>query len=305
MKKKPHGGARKGSGRPPGKVKEPTVVMRIPISLVEVVKKLIKTMKALIPFLLISLFFLGSCTETILEEVIKMDTVYIDKPRTVAPTLVTIRDTVTQVITDTVTVEVLIRDTVINNIVTVDTVIHVVTKDSIIYKEVEKLVYVYDTLTQVVNHYDTITEYVTDTVTINTVVYDRSIVSRDTVYLISGMIRPTTSIPEELIPLLLEYGEISEQYGKAAPGAEMIIQYMPQSEMPGELWHSFSFDFSNQWVIYLDVNVPLEQQKASIFRELMHLHHSKQYSNDPDKMMSPLFPPDRTITKQHLDELFR
>jgi hypothetical protein len=37
----------------------------------------------------------------------------------------------------------------------------------------------------------------------------------------------------------------------------------------------------------------------------MHLHHSKQYSNDPDKMMSPLFPTSRTITKQHLDELFK
>jgi hypothetical protein len=262
-------------------------------------------MKLIIPFLLISLFFLGSCTETILEEVIKLDTVYIDKPRTLAPTLVTVRDTVTQIITDTVTVEVLIRDTVINNITTVDTVIHVVTKDSIIYKEVEKLVYVYDTIVQTINKLDTIFVYVTDTVEVQTIVYDRSVIYSDTLYLIAGMIRPTTSIPEELIPLLLEYGEISESYGKASPGAEMIIQYMPQSEMPGESWHSFSFDFSNQWVIYLDVNVPLEQQKASVFRELMHLHHSKQYSNDPDKLMSPLFPPDRTITQSHLNDLFK
>jgi hypothetical protein len=302
MKKK-HGGKREGSGRPPGKVKEPTVVMRIPISLVEAVKKLIKTMKTLIPFLLISLFFLGC--ETVEVERLVYDTVFVDKPRTLAPTFVTIRDTVTQVITDTVTVEVLIRDTVINNITTVDTVIHVVTKDSIIYKEVEKLVYVYDTIVQTINTIDTVFVYVTDTVEVQTVVYDRTIISRDTVYLIAGMIRPTTSIPEELIPLLLEYGEISEQYGKAAPGAEMIIQYMPQSEMPAENWNSFSFDFYNQWVIYLDVNVPLEQQKASMFRELMHLHHSKQYSNDPDKLMSPLFPPSRMIAKPHLDELFK
>lgn len=47
MKKKPHGGAREGSGRKKGfrmkpeKKKEPTVVMRIPISKVEAVKKLI------------------------------------------------------------------------------------------------------------------------------------------------------------------------------------------------------------------------------------------------------------------------
>jgi hypothetical protein len=172
-------------------------------------------MKLIIPFLLISLFFLGSCTETILEEVIKLDTVYIDKPRTLAPTLVTVRDTVTQIITDTVTVEVLIRDTVINNITTVDTVIHVVTKDSIIYKEVEKLVYVYDTIVQTINKLDTIFVYVTDTVEVQTIVYDRSVIYSDTLYLIAGMIRPTTSIPEELIPLLLEYGEISESYGKA------------------------------------------------------------------------------------------
>lgn len=39
MKKKKHGGARKGAGRKP---KEPTVVMRIPISKVEAVKKLLK-----------------------------------------------------------------------------------------------------------------------------------------------------------------------------------------------------------------------------------------------------------------------
>jgi predicted DNA binding CopG/RHH family protein len=37
--KKQHGGARKGAGRPAKK--EPTVVMRIPVSKVEAVKKLI------------------------------------------------------------------------------------------------------------------------------------------------------------------------------------------------------------------------------------------------------------------------
>jgi hypothetical protein len=38
-KNKPHGGARKGAGRKP---KEPTVVMRIPVSKIEAVKKLLK-----------------------------------------------------------------------------------------------------------------------------------------------------------------------------------------------------------------------------------------------------------------------
>ena len=43
MKKKPHGGARKGAGRKPGiTFKEPTIVMRIPISKVEIVKKIIE-----------------------------------------------------------------------------------------------------------------------------------------------------------------------------------------------------------------------------------------------------------------------
>jgi hypothetical protein len=48
MKKKPHGGARKGAGRKKGfrmkpeKKKEPTVVMRIPKSMVEAVKKLLR-----------------------------------------------------------------------------------------------------------------------------------------------------------------------------------------------------------------------------------------------------------------------
>lgn len=39
MKKKTHGGKRKGSGRPK---KEPTTTMRIPVSKVEEVKKLIQ-----------------------------------------------------------------------------------------------------------------------------------------------------------------------------------------------------------------------------------------------------------------------
>ena len=38
MKKKPHGGARKGAGRKP---QEPTVVMRIPVSKVDAVKKIL------------------------------------------------------------------------------------------------------------------------------------------------------------------------------------------------------------------------------------------------------------------------
>lgn len=41
MKNKSHGGARKGAGRPV--TKEPTVVMRIPLSKVEAVKKIIET----------------------------------------------------------------------------------------------------------------------------------------------------------------------------------------------------------------------------------------------------------------------
>lgn len=42
MKKKSHGGKRKGAGRKKGVTfKEPTVVMRIPVSKVEAVKKLL------------------------------------------------------------------------------------------------------------------------------------------------------------------------------------------------------------------------------------------------------------------------
>jgi hypothetical protein len=43
MKKKPHGGKRKGAGRPKGSgKKEETVVIRVPKSKVEAVRKLIK-----------------------------------------------------------------------------------------------------------------------------------------------------------------------------------------------------------------------------------------------------------------------
>lgn len=46
MKKKPHGGKRKGAGRKKGVIfKEPTVVMRIPISKVAAVKRLLASKK--------------------------------------------------------------------------------------------------------------------------------------------------------------------------------------------------------------------------------------------------------------------
>jgi hypothetical protein len=45
MKKNPHGGKRKGAGRP--KIKEPTKVMRVPLSLVDEIKKLISKKRRL------------------------------------------------------------------------------------------------------------------------------------------------------------------------------------------------------------------------------------------------------------------
>jgi hypothetical protein len=50
MKKPTHGGKRKGAGRTPGSFvkavkKEPTVVMRVPLSLVEDVKKMIQRLR--------------------------------------------------------------------------------------------------------------------------------------------------------------------------------------------------------------------------------------------------------------------
>lgn len=266
-------------------------------------------MKKILPSLILALFALGACTETILEEIIKVDTVYISKPQTVAPTFITVRDTV--VIRDTVATTVVIRDTIVNNVVVHDTIFQVVVKDSIIVKQVEKVVNHYDTIVQLV--YDTIVNniHTTDTIFKTIVQHDtvtlmtevNRVIFLDTLY-IPIFNRVVNSIPTELFVYVQEF------YGLAGPviGGPMIIQYVTEDDLPGEDWNSFSYWVGGhpygQMVIEINETLPTEQHRAGILRELGRLQLGKKYVTDESKIMCPWWDESKQITQQNLNELF-
>jgi hypothetical protein len=197
-------------------------------------------------------------------------------------------------------VTVIILDTMILNTHTTDTVYQFITKDSIIIKEVEKIVYHTDTVTIV--DLDTVEIIRHDTVTLT--VYDRTVVYLDTLF-IPGYIRPTWDVPLDLMPHLEEFFELSRQYGYNAELGMLIVHYT--NDLPGENWISSSFKMgdNDQWVIFLDQRLPAVLHRSSMFRELGRLSLNKKYSNDPARIMSPLFKYDAPITQKHLDELFK
>jgi hypothetical protein len=237
---------------------------------------------------------LTSCTETIYDEVIKLDTIYLSRPS--LATIITERDTIHSV--DTVKVEVVIHET--------DTLIQVVTKDSIIIREVEKLVTVYDTITQIINQIDTVFIYVTDTVEIQVVQIEQRVIYLDTLYVLVES-RQVFYVPDELMPYVSDFYTLAGQYGSGALGGMLLITYAKEEDLPGESWTSYSFrhgwDYS-QMIIQISENVPSEQARSCIFRELARLQLKRKYVTDVNKIMCPLFDISRTITQTDLDALF-
>jgi len=240
-----------------------------------------------------------SCTEY--EILNTTDTVYLEKPvQSLAPSFVTVRDTVYIHTVDTIKVEVIIHDTIVNNIHTTDTLVQVVTKDSIIVKEVEKMVTVYQTVIEK----DTIV--VSDTVEIEVIQIEQRVIYLDTAYVMIYT-RSTTYIPPGIQP------HVDEFFGRATNvvGGHMIIQYT--DDLPGEGWNSFSYWVGGpassdnpyaQMVIEISSALPPELHRASILRELARLQLKKKYVTDVNKIMSPLFDPYRAITQNDLDILF-
>jgi hypothetical protein len=243
---------------------------------------------------------LSSCTETIIDEIIKLDTVYINTPRSVSASVIVTHDTV--VIRDTVEVRVIVHDTIINTIHTTDTLIQVVTRDSIIIREVEKLVTVYDTIIQ--NFVDTV--YVTDTVEIRVVQIEQRVLYLDTLYVLVES-RQVFYVPDELMPYVSDFYTLAGQYGQEALGGMLLITYAKEEDLPGELWTSTSFrhgwDYS-QMIIQISEEVPSEQARSCIYRELARLQLKRKYTTTPDRIMNPLFNIDAVITTNHLDQLF-
>jgi len=254
--------------------------------------KLYKALFFIITFIWLTaiMMALSSCTETIYEEIFTTDTVWLTKPsQGLAPTFITVTDTVHTV--DTVKVEVIVKDT--------DTVFQYITKDSIVIKEIEK----------VVNHYDTIVVTKTDTITIvkhDTViltVYDRTVVYADTFWIVDPF-NMVTFFPNEVAPYIQEFHQSCQDRGIFINGRPLLVQY--SDNLPGENWSSFSYIVGfQQMIIEISDKLPAEQQRAGILRELNRLQRNKKYTTIDDRIMNPLFPPDRTITAAHLNELYK
>ena len=261
-----------------------------------------KSLVSLILFVILA-FGVWLCTSSCTEYVFKntTDTIFVDRPvNTLAPSFITVRDTVYIHIVDTVKVEVIIVDTVINNIYTTDTLIQVVTKDSIITKQVDKLVTVYQTVIQK----DTIV--VTDTVEIEVIQIEQRVIYLDTLYVLVET-RQVFYVPDELMPYVSDFYTLAGQYGKEALGGMLLITYAKEEDLPGEGWTSSSFrhgwDYS-QMIIQISEKVPHEQARSCIFREMARLQLKRKYTTTPDRIMNPTWPPDRTITQGDLDNLF-
>jgi len=261
-------------------------------------------MKSLVSLILFAIVAMAvalctsSCTETIIDEVIKLDTVWMNTPRSVASSIVVEYDTV--VIRDTVEVRVIVHDTIINTVHTTDTLIQVVTKDSIIIREVEKLVTVYETIIEK----DTIV--ITDTVFVDVIQIDQRVIYKDTLYVLVES-RQVFYVPDELMPYVSDFYTLAGEYGNQALGGMLLITYAKEEDMPGEGWTSYSFrhgwDYS-QMIIQISEKVPSEQARSCVYREMARLQLKRKYVTDVNKIMCPLFDPARTITQSDLDVLF-
>lgn len=235
-------------------------------------------------FLVASLFLLGACEQIEMEKLV-YDTVYVDRP---IRSLVTTSKTDTVVIRDTVTVTVVQHDTLINNVYHTDTLIQVVTKDSLIIKEVTKTVTEYDTITIVNNVVDTV--ILRDTVEI--VKIQQRVVYLAVEYVFPG--RSIFYIPDDLLPIYNQFVADATSRGKNLPGGNVIVQYVTDDELIGDGWSSYGAEMSGfQYVIYLSETLTQDLAYSAMYRELTRWQLKKKYSNDINRIICPLFDPER------------
>lgn len=238
------------------------------------------------------LVMLASC-ETIEVERLVFDTVYVDRPRqSIAPSFITVRDTV--VIRDTVSVTVVQHNTIINNIHTVDTVIQVVTKDSLIIQTVEKIVEHRDTI--VIHDVDTIVIALHDTTVLTE--YVQRVVYLEYQFLYPG--QSATFIPPPL------QGIVNDFFTRCTDchGGDLVIEYV--DDLPGDNWHSNSFRMSgDQWILQLHTSLIVEHSRSSIYRELARIQRGKKYVTDASKIMCPWFRTSPEPTTNEINQLFQ
>ena len=249
-------------------------------------------MKTFLPLIILALFFLGSCTETIYEEVFKTDTLWLEKPRpTLAPTFITVYDTIETVRTDTIRIETVITKT--------DTLIQYVVNDSLIIQTVEKIVNHTDSI--IIHDVDTVWLTVHDTTVITE--YVQRVIYESYFYLFPG--QSANHVPDELKPYYDSF--IADANARNIPltGGEVIIQWVKQSDLPGENWRSSSWEMAGfQWVIYIDETLPIEESKSCMYREMARWQLKKKYSQDVNKIMSNFFRTSPEPTTNEINQLF-
>ena len=248
----------------------------------------------LIFFLLIALVLacsLFSCTETIYEEVLKTDTVFVNRPVMSFVTLPATRDTI--FIRDTVRIETVITNT--------DTLLQVVTKDSLIIKVVEKEIYIRDTVVVT----NTVKETVTLTDTITVVEYETRIVYLNTEYIYIFPGQSVTYIPEPFEPHFQAFRDEANARNKPLPGGDMVLMRIDPSELAGDNWVSDSWEVAGfQWILRISDQLTVEQSRSAIFRELARMQLGKKYVTDQNKIMCPWHNVNEPMTTQQLNDLF-
>jgi len=261
-------------------------------------------MKTTIVLFAIVMLALGSCTETIYEEVIK----YVDRPVPGPMQFITTSTETECEGTDTLSFGVEIKQ---NGIFEKDTLMHLSTACYALLKirgyvlvPKETIVVPGDSVPYPVPYAvqgDSIPYPVYDTIWQTR--YDRSVIYKDTFWIVDPF-NMVSFWPNEVHEYIVEFHQSCQDRGIFINGRPLLVQY--SDNLPGEGWTSFSYVVGfQQMIIEISDKLPPEQQRAGILRELSRLQRNKKYVTDVNKIMSPLWDPARVITAADLNELYK
>lgn len=249
------------------------------------------------------------CEEIVYKDVIK----YVDRP--VPATFVQTSKTEECVSQDTTKVEILMPDVTANGTQSKDTTLAVttachmkitikgkvvmepilITKDSIVFR---------DTTIYITKNVPT--PVPGPTVYKDTTIYETRIVYETVEYKYLFPGQSVTYIPQPFEIHFQSFRDAANERTKPLPGGDIVLSQVDPNELAGENWTSDSFEMAGfQWVIRISSDLTVEQSKSAIFRELGRMQLKKKYSNDVNKIMSPLFSVTRQITTNDLNILFQ
>lgn len=255
-----------------------------------------KKLIPLIPFVL--LFALSNCTETIYEEIFKTDTVYLQRPPIVQFSETVRVDTVekTLVRVDTVEVTVVVHET--------DTVVQIKTDSIFIEKIVEKIIHHYDTVVKTLVNTVYVDKIITIHDTVKTTVYEQRVIYQSIEFVFPG--RSTFYVADEFKGYYDDYNKAASDRNVFLNGGNVVITRVNPDNLPAEGWVSnFYYVASDQAVIEISEQLPIEQCRAAIYREMTRWQLKKKYSNDISKILSPLFRTSPEPTVSEINILFQ